>query len=501
MKSELRVGSLLSILTIILTSLIQIFYTPLYMKYLGTTDFGINSLVQSIMGYMGMLNLGLGNAMLRYTVRYRAEGKIEEEKSLNGMFLIIFSILMLLSLIIGTYVYINIPNFFSDKFTAEELLKTRKVFSLMMISVAISFPIGVFSTNIASREKFLYQRGISLVKNISMPIIGAILMINDFGLISVTVSIVLLGIIVSIFDVLYAWKLGMRTSFSRFDFKILKEIFNYSFYIFLNIIIDRIYWGTDRIIIGKYIGVQAVGIYSIATIFNQLYMGFSTAVSGVLFPKINRLIIEDKHDEISNLFIRMGRLQYIILGLISSGFILFGKDFIYLWLGEGYSEVYRISLWIMIPLTVPLIQNTGIAIMQAKNKHQFRSLIYFIIAVMNVVSSIILVRYYGIIGCAIATGASFIIGNIVIINIYYHKSMELDIPLFWKNIIKMSIPIGISMLIGILLNKNFQEISYMIFSLKIISYSIIYFILLFMMGLNKGEKNEILKVVFRYQKR
>ncbi|ERT66523.1 polysaccharide biosynthesis protein [Cetobacterium somerae ATCC BAA-474] len=498
MKNELKIGSALSILTIVVGSLIQIFYTPLYMKYLGTIDFGINSLVQSIMGYIGMLNLGLGNAMLRYTVRYRAEGKFEEEKSLNGMFLTIFSILMIISIFLGAYIYVNIPNFFSDKFTAEELSKTKSVFLLMMLNVAISFPVGVFSTNIASREKFLYQRGLSLVKTIVTPIVGAVLMLNGFGLIAVTISIVVSGLIVSMFDVIYARKLGMKISFRNFDFKVLKEIFHYSFYIFLNIIIDRVYWGTDRVIIGKYIGVTAVGIYSIASIFNTLYMNFSTAISGVLFPKINRLIVEDKHEEISNLFIRVGRLQYILLGLISSGFILFGKEFIYLWLGEGYSEVYKIALWIMIPLTVPLIQNTGIAIMQAKNMHQFRSVIYCIIAIGNVISSILLVKQYGAIGCAIATGISFMIGNIVIMNIYYYKRLNLDIPLFWKNILKMSIPIAITMGVGILLNKHIININYINFLIKVIIYGGTYFILLFFLGLNKDEKKEILKMIVKH---
>lgn len=491
MKNELKIGSALSILTIIVGSLIQIFYTPLYMKYLGTTDFGINSLVQSIMGYIGMLNLGLGNAMLRYTVRYRAEGKREEEKSLNGMFLTIFSILMLVSIVIGIYIYSNISNFFSDKFTIEELSKTKSVFLLMMLNVAISFPVGVFSTNIASREKFLYQRGLSLIKTIITPIIGAILMLNGYGLIAVTVSIVALGLFVSVFDIIYAKKLGMKINFKNFDLKVLKEIFHYSFYIFLNIIIDRVYWSTDRVIIGKYIGITAVGIYSIASIFNQLYMNFSTAISGVLFPKINRLIVEDKHEEISNLFIKVGRLQYVILGLISSGFILFGKEFIYLWLGEGYSEVYKIALWIMIPLTVPLIQNTGIAIMQARNMHQFRSIVYFFIAIGNVVGSIFLVKQYGVIGCAIATGVSFMIGNILIMNIYYHKRMDLNIVLFWKNILKMTISILISMVIGIILNKYLVEVTYIKFMIKVIIYSGIYLIVLFIVALNEDEKKEI----------
>lgn len=500
MKDELKIGSLLSILTIIVGSLIQIFYTPFYMKYLGTTDFGINSLVQSIMGYIGMLNLGLGNAMLRYTVRYRAERKIEEEKSLNGMFLTIFTILMLISIIIGIYIYNNISNFFSDKFTIEELSKTKSVFLLMMLNVALSFPVGVFSTNIASREKFLYQRGLSLIKTIITPIIGAILMLNGYGLIAVTVSIVTLGLVLFLFDIIYARKLGMKINFKNFDFKILKEIFNYSFYIFLNIIIDRIYWSTDRVIIGKYIGVTAVGIYSIASIFNQLYMNFSTAVSGVLFPKINRLIVEDKHKEVSNLFIKVGRLQYILLGLISSGFIIFGKDFIYLWLGEGYSEVYKIALWIMLPLTVPLIQNTGIAIMQARNMHKFRSVVYFFIAIGNVMFSILLVKKYGVIGCAIATGISFMVGNIIIMNIYYYKKMDLNIILFWKKILKMTIPILFSMGMGIILNKYLLEVTYFQFLIKIIIYSGIYLIALFIIGFNEEEKKVIFKIIFKEKK-
>lgn len=500
MKNELKIGSLLSILTIIVGSLIQIFYTPLYMKYLGTTDFGINSLVQSIMGYMGMLNLGLGNAMLRYTVRYRAEGKTEEEKSLNGMFLTIFTILMFISIIIGGYIYKNIPDFFSNKFTIQELSKTKSVFLLMMLSVAISFPGGVFSTNIASREKFLYQKGLGLIKTIITPIVGVVLMLNGYGLIAVTISIVTLGILMSVFDVIYARKLGMRINFNRFDLKVLKDIFQYSSFIFLNIVIDRVYWGTDRVIIGKYIGVTAVGIYSIASIFNSMYMSLSTAISGVLFPKINRLIVEEKNEEISNLFIKVGRLQYILLGLISSGFIMFGNDFIYLWLGEGYSEVYKIALWVMIPLTIPLVQNTGIAIMQARNMHQFRSIVYFFIAIGNVIASILLVKTYGIIGCAIATGVSFMIGNIIIINIYYYKKLDIDIPLFWKNIIQMSIPIVLTMCVGLLLNKYILNLNYINFLLKAVVYSVTYFVLLFFMGLNQIEKNEIYKILAKFKR-
>lgn len=495
MKNELKIGSVLSILSIILGSIINIFYTPMYMKYLGTTDYGINSLVQSIMGYIGMLNLGLGSAMVRYTVRYRADGKFEEEKSLNGMFLTIFTVIMFISIVIGAYIYYILPDLFVEKFTIEELIKTRKVFVITMIGTAVSFPASVFSTNINSREKFLYQKSLQLLKMIMTPVVGVVLMINGFGLTAVVAVTVILGLITNIFDIIYALKIGMRIKFNNFNFEILKDISKYSFYIFLNIIIDRVYWGSDRIIIGKFIGPLAVGIYSIASIFNQIYMNLSTAISGVLFPRINRLVIEKKYKELSDMFIKVGRIQYILLGLVSSGFIVFGNEFIYLWLGKGYTEVYKIALWIMIPLTIPLIQNTGIAIMQARNQHQFRSIVYFFIAVLNVITSIILVKNYGAIGCAIATGISFTIGNVIIINIFFWKKVDIDIPLFWKNILNMSTPIIITMGLGYLLNYFIRDYNIINFVLKGFIYAIAYGILMWIMGLNKEEKTEILKFI------
>ncbi|MGL5917821.1 MAG: lipopolysaccharide biosynthesis protein [Cetobacterium sp.] len=498
-KNELKIGTVLSLFTVIVSSLIQIIYTPMYMKYLGPTDYGINSLVQSIIGYISILNLGLGNTMLRYTVQYRAENKLEEEKSLNGMFLVIYSVLMLIAIFIGIYLYSNMNEFFGKNFTFEEIQKTKSIFVIMFLNVAISFPLSIFSTNISSKEKFIYQRSIKLITIILNPIVAVILMTNGFGLISITVSTVFFALTSYIFDIIYALKLGMKIKFSKFNKNIIREIFTYSFFIFLNVLIDQIYWGTDRVIIGKYIGVTGIAVYSIGGIFNTLYMGFASSVSGVLFPKINRLIVEGKHDEINDIFIKVGRLQYILLGLISSGFILFGKDFIVLWVGESYIEAYKIALWIMIPLTVPLIQSTGIAIMQARNMHQFRSMVYFIIAIMNLVMSVLFVKEYGVIGCAIATGISFVLGQIIIMNIYYKVRIGLDMIKFWKNIIKMSIPLLISMVLGTLLNIYLVKISYFNLFLKASIYTVVYTILLLIIGLNSYEKSLI--KIFRKNKK
>lgn len=500
-RNELKIGSVLSITILILGSLVQIIYTPMYMKYLGTSDYGIMSLARSLVNYVGILNMGIGSAILRYTVRYRTEGKIEEEKALNGMFIIIFIFISIVASFVLIYLYIRIPHFFKESFTNTELIKTKQAFLVMGINLVISFPLSVFSANIISREKFLYQRGLRLAATLLKPIIGASLMVKGFGLIPVVISMALITFCTYFFDLFYAVKLGMGINFKNINWSVSKEIFAYSFFIFLNMIIDKINWEVDNVIIGKYIGTVAVGLYSLSRIINQVYMGFSTSVSGVLFPRINKLLVEKKYNEINSMFLKIGRFQYILLGLISSGFLVLGKDFIYLWLGEGYEVVYKVVLLGMIPFTIDLIQNTGISIMQAMNKHQFRAYSSFVVAIINIFLSVYLVKYYGILGCAFATGLSFFIGQGILANIYYHKVIKIDMILFWKNIFQMTIPILIAMIFGYYLNKYFNNINFLNFIIKGSLYSLVYMILMWKISLNEYEKKELLNPVFKIYNR
>lgn len=83
-----------------------------------------------------------------------------------------------------------------------------------------------------------------------------------------------------------------------------------------------------------------------------------------------------------------------------------------------------------------LIQNLGIEIQRAENKHQFRSIVYTVMALINLGLSIILCKRFGAVGSAIGTAISLIVANGLVMNIYYHKKCNIDIITFWKNILK-----------------------------------------------------------------
>ena len=196
--------------------------------------------------------------------------------------------------------------------------------------------------------------------------------------------------------------------------------------------------------------------------------------------------------------IKIGRLQYIVIGYILVMFFLVGKEFIYLWAGENYLSAYLMVLILMIGLLIALVQNAGIAILQAMNLNRYRMTAYTIVAVINIFTSVILAKMYGGLGCAISTAVALFISTGLIMNRYYHKRIGIDIPLFWKNIIHMMPSAFILIVLVELFQMNISlEYSWLYFVIKVIIYTLIYMILMYFISMNGYEKNLCRNAIFK----
>ncbi len=489
--NQLKAGALLSYASIFITILVGLVYTPIMIRLLGQAEFGLYSLIGAIVGYLSILDLGLGNAIVRYTARNRAVGDKETESSMNGMFLVLYSFIGLLTVALGAILYINIDNMFGASLTDQELEKAKIMMLLLIFNFAVSFPLGTFGSIMQAYERFVFVKLIHIVRSILMPCITLPFLYAGYGSVSMVVVNTVLNITLLLINLVYCLRvLKTKIRFKGFDYPLLREIAGYSFFIFLNVIVDKIYWSTGQFILGIVSGTTLVAIYAIAMQLNSMYMMFSTAISGVLLPKITMMVANNaSSDELSQIMIKIGRVQYVVMALIITGFILFGQAFINLWAGPNYSDAYLIVLLVMLPITVPLIQNVGIAILQAKNMQGFRSVVYIAIAVINVIASIPLAKMWGGFGCALATGVSLTLGNIIIMNFYYHRKIGLNIPLFWRNIFRMTIPVLVVLLCGYGINGLIVQDGFLLLACKIVIYSIVYVLIMWFFGLNMYEKD------------
>lgn len=281
----------------------------------------------------------------------------------------------------------------------------------------------------------------------------------------------------------------MKFSFVGLRIQVLKEIWGFTFFIFLNQIIDQIAWNLDKFLLGRMSGTVSVAVYGVAGQLNSMYLEFSGAVSGPFAPKINRIVADSDDDrELSRLFIKVGRIQALLLFLIISGYTFFGKAFIVLWGGREYEKAYYVGLFLMVPATVALIQNLGVEIQRAKNRHKVRSVVYFAIAVGNVLISVPLIKAYGAIGAAAGTAISYIPGSIIFMNIYYYRVLRLDILGFWKQIGRIIAVLLPAFGLGIALWQFTDIGSWEELVLLILIYSVFYSMCAYLWGMNQEEK-------------
>lgn len=439
--NQLKAGAALSYVIIAINALIGIAYTPFMLRMMGQAEYGLYSLAASVIAYLTVLDLGFANAIIRYTAKFRAEGKWQEQYEMFGMFLRLYLCIGVVAFLIGLGLYFNVDRMFGDTMSAEELGKMRMMMMLMSFNLAFTFPLSIFGAIISAYENFVFQKLINILRIILNPLVMIVLLFLGYK----AVAMVVVTTIFNLTTLLINWwycrnRLHIKILYSRFNCFFLKEVSIYSFWIFLNAIMDRIYWSTGQFILGMYRGAEAVAVYTIAIQLKDMFFMFSTAMSGVFLPRITAMITQGASDEqVSDLFVRTGRIQYIVMAYILSGFILLGRPFIHLWAGESYDEAYNIALLLFIPSLIPLIQNLGITILQARNQMKFRSLLYLVISVSSVFLAIPLAQMYGGIGCAIATSLALTIGQGIIMNIYYKKKIRLNIVCFWLEIGKMSI--------------------------------------------------------------
>ena len=498
-SNERKRGAILSYLSIILSTVVQLVYTPLLIRMLGQSEYGLYSLVSSVIGYLTVLDLGFGNAIVVFTAKYRANKEYEKEKKLHGMFLVIFCIIGLIAGLLGLLLYFNVPLLFGKTMTDIELHKAKIMMLILSFNLAVTFPFSIYSSIITAYEKFTFQKVMSILNTLLKPVLMIPLLFLGYKSITMTVVITVVNIIVLLSNYFYCKKkLGVNIKFMGFDKKLFKTIFNYSFFIFLGVIVDKVNWSVDQFVLGAVSGTIAVSLYSVASQINTLFVNLSSAMSGVLLPKMSKMIAKKASDkEMTNEFIKVGRIQYLIIFLMASGFILFGKEFIMAWAGKDFATSYYIAVILILPLCVPLIQNLGISIMQAKNMHKFRSILLALIAVANIFISIPLAKAYGGIGSAIGTSLSLIIGNIIILNIYYHKKVGINVIEFWKSIIKMTIPMIIPIVAIVILMHFVTLHGYVNLIVFGGIYTILYCLTCYFLAMNDYEKNIVNKVLIK----
>ncbi len=435
--NQRKTGAILTYVQIILSNTISLIYTPFALRMLGQSQYGLFGTASSFTSYLSLLGLGIGGAYIRWNAKYRATNDIEGERRLNGLFFTIFSIISVVTLLVGIGLLFVAPYVFGNSFTESELHDLLILIFLSVLNTALTFFMTPIFSCIQSYEKFLILRIVGLCSIILTPILNIIALLAGGKAVTLQIITFILSVITFIIYYIYAIKvLKMKFIFRGFTSGLLKEILLFSSFIFMNTIATLISDTTDSVILAAVAGASAVSVYTIGHNFQNYFSQLSTAVSSVFAPQINMLVaIEDNNEVLTKLMLKVGRVQFYITSLIIIGFIFFGKPFILLWI------------------------------------------------------------WWGGIGAVFATFLCCVFGQAIFMNFYYHKGIGLNMIYFWKNILKIIPSFIPAILVGILFNTIISVNSVWMFLIGVISLIVVYIISIWFMSMIQQEKDIFAKPV------
>ena len=463
---------------------------------LGKSEYGLFNIIGSFVGYLGIMDLGMSDSVVRYVARYRAwKDKEGEEKFLAFIFMLYLGISVVV-VTVGLIILAKLPVIFGRSLTAVELSEARIMFIVLLINVTATILLNSISATIVAYERFVLLRTLEIASSIISTVVIIIFLMMGYKAVAVVVITTVINLSILLFKVFYAFfRLKIRMKMSHIEWPFVAEIFNYAMSIFVVVIVEQVYWKLDNVILGVMTSTSVVAVYALGMSFHKYFMSFSTAISKVMMPKIvQRVELGADGKELTDLLISLSRIQAIILMLILSGLIIFGEEFIVLWVGPDYRMAYMVLLVTLIPYSLDLMGNIRNSIMQAKAIYWYRAITILIISILNIAATILMIRAWGMIGAAIATGAGILMGYIAV-NIILALKVKIEIGRYHKELAKGLLPaILLSSAAGVAINLLHGS-SWTIFILKSASYTIVYAICIWFIGMNDYEKSLIKSLI------
>ncbi len=483
-----KYGIVLNYISMLLNCVIGIVFLPILTRKLGQSEYGLYSMALAFVSMLSILDLGFNQSIVRFFSKYEALEDKEGEDNLIGFFLRLYILIAVACGVICLGIAAIIPSVYSNSMTSDEIHKLVIVIIILSVNVCVSFPLSVFTAILNAKEEFILVKIANMVSVIAKYGAMLIVLILGYKVIAIAFVIAATSICYQLFLCACCFqKYNIRLNKAHLERDVKKEIYGFSFYVFLNSVIGVLFDSTDKLLLGGFVGSVEVAVYNVGMQFTSYFSDLSIAISGVFLPHMTKLYVENNIERMKQTFIKIGRIQYILLSFVMFSFIALGQEFIDLWLHKGYEESFYVASVIMVPAILNLTQNIGVSILRAMNLHKYRTYIMIATSLVNVIISIPLLIKFNAVGAAVGTG----IANAMcclLMDILYINKVGLDIKGYWGEVGKVTVFEVIYYIILIVLNRLIPVQTWVSFIIKVVSAIAIQIIMLWLVVFNKEEK-------------
>ena len=500
-----KIGALLSYVHMIFEVLSTLLLTPFIISSLGDAEYGVYKLIAAITSYLLLLDLGMGNSVVRYVAKYKDNNDLESSRKYIGVCLVFYAIVSAVVLALGGVLVAFFQDIFATGLTPDEIELSKKLLVLTVINAAVTLGTSVFNNILIAYSKFSLSKGAAIAQIVIRIVVTAIALMLGFKSIAiVTINLVLTVLMRSFFVVYVLFVMKLRPKLKGANAAFIKDIIAYSTFILLQMIATQINAQADQVLLGMFVTSSAaiIGIYGVGSQLVQYFQSIGHALGGVLMPGVVKLVESGATPkQLQQEMVRIGRYSFAMLGMIFVGFLINGQSFLMLWVGQGYEDSYFVALMLIFAYLFVLTENIGTQVLWAKNKHQLQSVIKICIVLLNVVLTIFLIKWKPLVGATIGTFISLMLGDVLCMNIVFKKEIGISLREYYCGLFKGVLPcLILSGVSGYAI--SLLPISGLFgFVVNIVGMLTVYAVSMWLFGFNSSEKQMLRGLLHKFTKR
>ncbi|MDD3241994.1 MAG: polysaccharide transporter [Bacilli bacterium] len=420
-------NTIASLFTNIITIFIGIIAQAFFLKILGTEYLGINSLFTNIVSMLGIIELGLGSAII-YNL-YRPIQKKEKNKinALMNFYKKAYTKIAFIFLGLG-FMMIPILPFFIKNVSIG--LNLNIIFILFIIDIFCSYLLSYKRSILYADQKRYIINIIHILYLILLNILQILFLIITknyycFLLLKIIFRIIENINISSYVNKKYPYLKGKNKEL--LDKETEKDIYQKIKALFFHKIGGFVITSTDNIIISKFLGIIQVGLYSnYFLIFNSVQILFSNIIYSTT-ASIGNLLVDSTKEKNYEIFRRIKLINIWLTTFSSAAILLLITPFIQLWLGNKYLLPEFVLIVLVINHFQLSMRSSYLTFKEAAGIFHQDRFIPIIESIINIILSIILVKFFSLAGVFIGT----IISSFVLYGYSYPKLVYKN--LFAKN--------------------------------------------------------------------
>ncbi len=494
-----KTGIALSYGYTVVNMIANLFLSSFLLRSLGDFEYGLYQTVSAFVNFLVILEFGTGTVMCRNIILAKKSNDSDKIKNITSTMFYITNALAVLIFVCGLIFEFSIPFVYSNNIPADRMMYAQIIFAVMLLRLIVSFFYQTFRGLYLGNENYNIGNILNLIA-LGMNLLLVVLLLSFF---KNSLLIAVISLFISIFQLVFTVIYTKRKYIVSFSLKyfskdILKESLPLCVALLLQAIVVQANNNVDKMVISIKLSMESVSLYSVAMYIYNMFSGITTIPIGMYMPQISKNINDGKIEKgLYTVLISSARLNTVVGGTIVFGFIAVGKQFINIVYGAQYEQAWIYAVIVLIPMFLNMVNGCMVNVLDILNKRQFRSYILMFSTFINIVLTVILIDIYGIIGALIGTVISILLGQLVLINIYYCKIIKVNVFKIYFAAFKNLIPAQMAALaVGWAVGAFIQN-QILSFLAGGCSFVIVELIAMMMFGFNKSEKDMIKKMLLK----